>query len=94
MPKQALTQADIELLNKTFATKDEVRDIVQQELRNQVGALPTREEFFDAMDQLMGEVKAMREEQALGKQRIDDAEETLDAHDGRLTTLESNILTV
>jgi hypothetical protein len=55
MPNRVLTDEDIKLLNQTFATKDEVRAIVRDELLQVVGTLPTKEEFTSRMDQLAGE---------------------------------------
>jgi hypothetical protein len=43
--------------------------------------LPTKDEFYEAMDQIMGELKAIREEQALLTGEVSD-------HDDRLELLE------
>lgn len=50
-----LTQNDFDEIEKL------VRDIVKEEIK----FLPTRDEFFTKMAELMGEVKAMRESQEI-----------------------------
>ncbi len=52
-----------------FATKDDIK------------FLPTKDEFYEAMDGIMGELKAIREEQAVLSGRVSD-------HDDRLDMLE------
>lgn len=50
-----LTQRDIE----------EIERIVQEIVHDEVKHLPNKEDFYSRMDELMGEVKAMRESQEL-----------------------------
>lgn len=72
-PKRNLTDEDIRVLTNLFPTKDEVREIVKE----QVGALPTKEEFANKMDELMGEVKAEREENDIISGKVSDHEERI-----------------
>lgn len=45
--------------------RDEIRKIVKEEIKGEIKHLPTKDEFYNKMDELMGEVKAMREEQTI-----------------------------
>lgn len=47
-----LTQRDIK----------EIRTIVKEEVSGNINHLPSKDEFYSKMDELMGEIKAMREE--------------------------------
>jgi hypothetical protein len=88
MPNRALTDDDIKLLNDTFVTKEDVRKIIKEE----VGHLPTKNEFFTAMSEVMGELKAVREEIAIAsghKDQLEDHEDQLENHEDRISTLES-----
>ncbi len=80
----SLTEADIAKLiirmKVVFPTPDEVRQIVQEEIK----LLPTKEEFFKRMDELMGEVKAMRETQELHSADHTRINDRLDKHDQQL----------
>lgn len=84
MPKYALTDDDIKLLNETFATKDQ-----HNELKNLVEHLPTKTEFYKAMDQVVGELKSMREELAM----VAGHKDTLIDHEERITVLETKVNT-
>lgn len=53
-------KADIAVLKVDMATKDDLEEIKQK-----VNLLPTKDEFFTAMDKLMGEVQKEREENVL-----------------------------
>lgn len=59
--------------------KDEIKDV-----RESIRLIPNKEEFFDSMDKLMGEVKKSREEQeVIGN--------TLSQHNDRLEKLEEKV---
>lgn len=64
--------------DQTFTTKDEVREIIGDELKQVVGSLPSKDDFFTAMDKLMGEVKAKREEQTTHAQQHVDINDKFD----------------
>ena len=59
--------------------KDEI-----QEVKESITLLPTKEEFFDSTDKLMGEVKKSREEQEV-------VGDTLSQHNDRLEKLEEKV---
>lgn len=40
---------------------DEIEKIVDKKLEEKIKFLPTKNKFFDKMDELMGEVKTLRE---------------------------------
>lgn len=72
-----LTQKDI----------DSIRKIIDGELetvRGQIKLLPTRDEFFTKMDEVVGELKTVREEQAV----LSGYKDQLEDHEGRITKLE------
>ena len=52
--------------------------------KDDVGHLPTKDEFYGKMDEVMGELKAMREEVAISSHQVAD-------HSDRLEKLESHI---
>lgn len=72
-----LTQKDLTLLSQTFATKAELR----HEISRLEEKMMTREEgnrLYKLVDTVLGEVKAMREEQAVHAYRHDRTDERLD----------------
>ncbi len=50
-----LTQADF----------DEIENLMDQKLDEKLENLPSKNDFFEQMDQIMGELKAIREEQTV-----------------------------
>ncbi len=75
-----LTQGDIE----------EIERIIEEKISERTRLLPTREEFFTAMAELMGEVKAVRESQEAhtgDHGRISDRLEQLEKHAGLTVSL-------
>lgn len=66
-----LTQKDINL----------IEEIVEEKLEEKIKFLPTKDEFYEKMDEVMGELKAIREEQTLQSYKIFD-------HDDRIVKLE------
>jgi hypothetical protein len=84
MPKRALTDDDIKLLHETFATKDELKEV-----KSLVAHLPTKTEFYTAMDKIMGEIKAMREELAI----VTGYEDKIEDHEDRITAVEKKLIT-
>ncbi|PJE67571.1 hypothetical protein COU95_01635 [Candidatus Shapirobacteria bacterium CG10_big_fil_rev_8_21_14_0_10_40_9] len=63
---------------------DEIEKIVDKELEEKIKFLPTKDEFYGKMDELMGEVKAIREEQAV----ISGYKDKLENHETRIIKLE------
>ena len=60
---------------------DQIEGLLDEKLDEKIKILPTKEEFFSKMDEVMGELGTIREEQTvLSHQTVD--------HENRLTTLE------
>ena len=52
--------------------------------KDHIDLLPPKDEFFTKMDEVMGELKAVREEQTLQSQHLSD-------HDDRIDKIESHL---
>ncbi|OGG02540.1 hypothetical protein A2Z33_01965 [Candidatus Gottesmanbacteria bacterium RBG_16_52_11] len=61
-----------------------IRTVVKDELKH----LPTKDEFAEKMDNMMGELKTIREEITLVSGRMSDHTDELDKHDRRLSRTE------
>ena len=75
-----LTQKDIE----------EVKTIVREEISEKIRLLPTKDEFFSKMNEVMGELKAIREEHAMAGFTITNHTDQLEDHEQRITNLEKH----
>ncbi len=73
-----LTQNDIK----------EIKTIVREELDEKTKLLPTKDQFFSKMDEVMGELKAIREEHAIAGNTISEHTDQLEDHDRRIAHLE------
>ena len=84
-------------LNSCMATldKDDIKAIktlievtfdeqFDERLDEKLSHLPTKDEFYGKMDEVMGELKTIREEQALQSQHLSD-------HDDRINKIESHL---
>lgn len=71
-----------------FASKHEIEEIVEKvvdrKLKQKVGNLPTKEHFDQRMDELMGEIKAEREENTILEDRSSENKK-------RITRIESHL---
>ena len=63
-----------------------IDEVIETKLvtKEDLSLLPTKDEFFTKMDEVMGELKTIREEQALQSQHLSD-------HDDRIEKIESNL---
>lgn len=68
----------------TIKDLDEIEKIVDEKLEERTSNLPTKDEFFGKMDEVVGELKAIREEQPLQSHKLSD-------HEDRITTLEEKL---
>ncbi len=82
-----VTKADLQAMEKRqdqkFATKDDIRDIVDEVVDEKLKLFPTKEEYFSRMDNLSGELKAVRESQELHANdhvRINDRLDRIEHH--------------
>lgn len=57
-------------LVRRIDAKIEIR--LEEKLNQKIGLLPTKEEFFNAMDQVMTELKTIRQEQVINTHRLND----------------------
>lgn len=71
----------------TVKDLDEIEKLVRDIVKEEIKFLPTKDEFFDRMDKLMGEVKAMRESQEIHagshteiNNRLEKLESILESH--------------
>jgi hypothetical protein len=65
----------------TFQDKKEIKEIVREEVRKQTSFLPTKEEFFDRTDKILGELQDIRQEMVFTRTQYE-------RMDGRVTNLE------
>ena len=63
---------------------EEVIDRMGLATKDHLGNLPTKDEFYGKMDEVMGELKAIREEQAVQSQHLSD-------HEDRIEKIESHL---
>ena len=82
----------------TQKDKQEIKTIFKEEFDEQYEKrfkfLPTKEEFFTAMDEVMGELKGIREEQELITHRVSQHTDQLEDHETRITKLQSPTATI
>ncbi len=75
-------------------TKDDLKDVFREQwerIREAFSHLPTKEEFFAKMDELMKEVKDFREEQKVLVGQLSEHSDTLDDHETRLGKVEKTL---
>lgn len=60
---------------------DQIEQLVQRTVKREIKHLPTKDEFFSRMDEVVGELKTIREEQKALVYRLTD-------HEGRIFGLE------
>ena len=62
---------------------DEIEGIVEEKIDEKTKNLPTKDEFYEKMDEVIGELKAMREEHTVLSSQVSD-------HEDRITKLEES----
>jgi len=73
-----LTQKDI----------DEIETIIDEKLDEKLKLLPSKDEFYEKMDEVMGELKAIREEQIASSGTLSEHSDVLENHETRIRNLE------
>jgi predicted nuclease with TOPRIM domain len=70
----------------TLTQKDinEIEGIVKTTVKEEIKGLPTKDEFYSKMDDVMGELKTIREEQTLITHRVSDHEDRIEKIEGKL----------
>lgn len=69
---------------------DEIESLTKKAIKEEIRLLPTKNEFFSGMDKLLGEVKAMREEQTLINSNLSDHDDTIKNYEERIIKLEQS----
>lgn len=68
-----LTQRDFDRIEKLIDAK------LEEKLTDKLKYLPTKDEFYKKMDEVMGELKAIRGEHSISAYQVADHEERLEA---------------
>lgn len=63
---------------------DEIREVIREETKH----LPSKDDFYDKMDEMMGEIKAVREEQKV----ISGCKDQIEDHETRIGKIEEVLL--
>lgn len=63
-------------------------DEMEQLIREEIKYLPTKDEFYGKMDEVMVELKTIREEQTAFTDKISEHTDTLENHEERIVKLE------
>lgn len=68
----ALTQQDIAQLKTMFEIMLEVKleAKLEEKFNEKLGSIPSKEEFYNSMDQIMTELKTIQQEQLINTHRI------------------------
>ncbi len=86
-----LTASDIKKLKSIFLTKDEFKQEMAEQNALMLKTFVTRGEFSSRFDEVMGEIKAMREDFAAMFYRQREHSDQLENHDLRISKLESHL---
>lgn len=60
---------------------DQIETLVKETVKEEISHLPTKDEFYGKMDEVMGELKTIREEHAVSSGQISN-------HEDRIASLE------
>ena len=74
-----ITAGSVPIIKEISEIKDEIKEV-----KESIHLIPTKEEYFNSMDKLMGEVLKVREEQAVTGNVLSD-------HNDRLEKLEQKV---
>lgn len=76
----ALTSSDIaKILNGTQQMIDYSVNLLKSELQEEISHLPTKDEFYNKMDEIMGELSAIRENTTAMEFRISQHSDQIDS---------------
>ena len=65
-------------------TVEEVIDRKGVAMKDHIGNVPSKDEFYGKVDEIMGELKAIREEQTVQSQHLSDHEDRIQETESRL----------
>jgi len=68
-----------------------IEDIIDEKLTEKIKFLPTKDEFYSKMDEVVGELKASREAFELHTGQHTRVDDQLDNHDKRIKKIEQHI---
>lgn len=66
----------------------EIEQLIHKELAEKIKFLPTKDDFYTKMDEVMGELQAIREEHVLITGKVSEHTDTLENHETRIVKLE------
>ena len=69
----------------TVRDLNEIEELVKTTVKEEIRHLPTKDEFFGKMDEVMGELKAMREEHSILSRRV------YEDHEPRIEKIEKKL---
>lgn len=72
----------------------EIELLIEEKLEEKIKHLPTKDELYEKLDGLMGELKAMREATELITGRVSVHSDQLENHEGRISKLEQSSSTL
>ena len=77
----------------TQTNLDEIEKIVDDKIGQKTKLLPTKNEFFGKMDEVMGELKVIREEQTVSLAKVTNHNDQFEDHEVRMSKLEVKVAT-
>ena len=80
-----LTQRDFDRLEKLIDALLEAK--LEEKLTDKLKYLPTKDDFYKKMDEVMGELKAIREEHSISAYQVADHEERLEVLEKKIKLL-------
>ena len=83
-----------EFLMLTQKDFDEIENLTKNIIKEEIKHLPTKDDFYDRMDQLRGEIKAVREEQSIISGKFSEHTDQIENHDNRISKLEQSSTTI
>lgn len=69
---------------------DEIEKLIDEKLDDKISGLPTKDEFYNKMDEVMFELKAIREENTLATGKLSEHTDILADHKTRIGKLEQS----
>lgn len=83
-----MTKDELKAIKELF---NEQKGEILSEVEKKLHLLPTKDEFFDKMDEVMGELKANREEQTLQSGRISEHSDEIEELNQKVQKIEEQL---
>jgi len=71
---------------------DQIEGLIDEKLDEKIKFLPSKDEFYSKMDDIMGELKAIREEQEIITGKTSEYNDTIENHDASIEKFEKTII--